>query len=289
VALAAFAVLLSLGAATAAGMSRLPAHLLPSARYLPGMVPGSTYIDDFPTRPPVRCHINRQGFRDVDRADRPARRVLLAGDSCVFGNGVEFPDTLSQQLERRLAARLGPDVEVYNLGVPGLSLRSTTEVAARMAAEVGCDALGVGYLSPLMASRYDMPWRRQELARPGLYRLAAALLGEEAVSFLLQARALEQPSYEIVPDAVRELRRVAAGHGCPLIVFCYGQCRELEGQGIEYVALNWGPNRPEMVILGDGHPTAAGNAELAALLERRLLPELARRRPRPRPAALPPG
>jgi hypothetical protein len=61
---------------------------------------------------------NAAGFRDGahSAAKAPgAYRVVVLGDSFVFGSGVPQEATLT----RRLAAHLGPGFEIVNLGVPG--------------------------------------------------------------------------------------------------------------------------------------------------------------------------
>ena len=61
---------------------------------------------------------NAAGFRDAPHADAKAPgayRVLVLGDSFVFGSGVPQDAILT----RRLAAHLGPGFEIVNLGVPG--------------------------------------------------------------------------------------------------------------------------------------------------------------------------
>ncbi len=61
---------------------------------------------------------NAAGFRDgahVQAKAPGAYRVVVLGDSFVFGSGVPQDATLT----RRLAAHLGPGFEIVNLGVPG--------------------------------------------------------------------------------------------------------------------------------------------------------------------------
>lgn len=61
---------------------------------------------------------NAAGFRDGPHAGTKAPgayRVVVLGDSFVFGSGVPEDAVLT----RRLAARLGPGFEIVNLGVPG--------------------------------------------------------------------------------------------------------------------------------------------------------------------------
>ena len=74
----------------------------------------------------VPFRINAQGLRDDHEyaAEHPGTtRILLVGDSFVFGIGVELQDTLGKQLERALnAARPGQPVEVVAAGVPSYGI-----------------------------------------------------------------------------------------------------------------------------------------------------------------------
>jgi hypothetical protein len=66
--------------------------------------------------------INSCGFRGKELAPSSApeiTRVVLLGDSVAFGQGVQEGETLAEQLETRLQAKLPYPVEVVNLGVPG--------------------------------------------------------------------------------------------------------------------------------------------------------------------------
>jgi hypothetical protein len=64
----------------------------------------------------IRVEQNSFGFRDVehDRATNRRQRLMLLGDSFVWGAGVGQDDTVSAQLRRRL-----DEFDVYNLGVCG--------------------------------------------------------------------------------------------------------------------------------------------------------------------------
>jgi hypothetical protein len=65
---------------------------------------------------------NRQGFRDtkdfatIDYLSGKTR-VMMLGDSFLFGVWLDLPETISAILERKL-----PDCEFYNLGIPGWGL-----------------------------------------------------------------------------------------------------------------------------------------------------------------------
>lgn len=71
-----------------------------------------------------KVSINELGMRDysVGTKDPVTRRVLVIGDSFVFGVGVELENSLPKALERQLNALPGyPQVQVFNAGVPGYS------------------------------------------------------------------------------------------------------------------------------------------------------------------------
>jgi lysophospholipase L1-like esterase len=74
----------------------------------------------------VPFRINAQGLRDDHEyaAEHPGTtRILLVGDSFVFGVGVELQDSLGKQLERALnESGLAQPVEVVAAGVPSYGL-----------------------------------------------------------------------------------------------------------------------------------------------------------------------
>ena len=78
--------------------------------------PGADGVFDHPHFR-ISVHINAKGLRDRDYPyDRNpgTRRILVVGDSFVWGYGVEQPQTFPKVLEGRL-----PGVEVINAGVAG--------------------------------------------------------------------------------------------------------------------------------------------------------------------------
>jgi hypothetical protein len=65
-----------------------------------------------------QIEVNELGFRDPPRRHLPAqgvKRVLMLGDSMVFGPGVD----VAERCSNRLDALLGPGIEVLNAGVGG--------------------------------------------------------------------------------------------------------------------------------------------------------------------------
>ncbi len=80
----------------------------------------STHVRSVDTDRRLRydIHVNALGWRDSERTRaKPAgtKRVLLLGDSMVFGTGVEHGERIGDVLDRFL----GEDVEVINAGVAG--------------------------------------------------------------------------------------------------------------------------------------------------------------------------
>jgi lysophospholipase L1-like esterase len=71
----------------------------------------------------ISVRTNNLGFRDDEDyqpdAGDDTLRVLLLGDSLVFGAGVPFDETIGEQLEGILAADTGQTVQAMNWGVPG--------------------------------------------------------------------------------------------------------------------------------------------------------------------------
>lgn len=102
------------------------------------------------------------------------RRVVVLGDSCVYGVGVETADTLPERLARALAERgHGPaGVQVLNLGVPGYSSHQVARVLEWALEE----------LEPVAAVFYTSAWNDQApaLAVPD----AQVLAGLRAPGFL---------------------------------------------------------------------------------------------------------
>jgi lysophospholipase L1-like esterase len=73
----------------------------------------------------IEIEINARGMRGPEVEDRLARsrRVLLLGDSFVFGQGAGQDETISAQLEALLSESRGEPFVVGNAGVPGHGTR----------------------------------------------------------------------------------------------------------------------------------------------------------------------
>ena len=81
--------------------------------------------------------INSVGLRESllpsQKKRRGEKRIIVTGDSSIYGWGVRDNETYAVQLERELRRRFSVPIEVINLGVPGYS----TEQTLRLLEEVG--------------------------------------------------------------------------------------------------------------------------------------------------------
>lgn len=81
--------------------------------------------------------INSVGLRETllptQKKQRGEKRIIVTGDSSIYGWGVRDNETYAVQLERELRKRFSVPIEVINLGVPGYS----TEQTIRLLNEVG--------------------------------------------------------------------------------------------------------------------------------------------------------
>jgi lysophospholipase L1-like esterase len=105
-------------------------------------------MDQFSTRPSILVDTNAAGFRDGPWPSAPRGaggrwRLLLVGDSVVFGSGIRAQDdTLTPVLARRLRAS-GMPVEVNNLSLLGLNFRQEVDLLERHAAALSPDLVVV--------------------------------------------------------------------------------------------------------------------------------------------------
>ncbi len=114
------------------------------APYLPGnpyllweMVPGERQEMG------VSVHVNDLGFRGPETtAHKPpkVRRIIIVGDSSVYGHGVGNNETFSALMDDSLPA----DVEVLNLGVPGYSTEQTINLMEMRGWDLSPDLLIIG-------------------------------------------------------------------------------------------------------------------------------------------------
>lgn len=185
--------------------------------------------------------INSQGLRDREIAlAKPAgtKRILMLGDSIIFGWGVGQDETLPVQLERDLAGTTGDPVEVINAGVGNYN--TAMEVAYFL-------AHGIAYTPDIVILNYfindaeptpvyrDVPW----LAR---HAYAYAVLGGAWDGFKRRFTGEEQDwrsyyaslyaegatGWQQAQKKVGELAAYCRSHGIRLIMTNIPELRELK-------------------------------------------------------------
>jgi lysophospholipase L1-like esterase len=107
---------------------------------------------------PVAGHVvrvNQLGLRGPETSSEPAAgvlRVLVLGDSVVFGQGVDEDATFPAVLASRLAARRGGEVEALNAGVQGYDTVAEAAFLGARGLALGPGAIVVG----MSLNDYDM-------------------------------------------------------------------------------------------------------------------------------------
>ncbi len=92
--------------------------------------------------------INSAGFRDREyskQKDPSVFRIVMLGDSIVWGHGLELQDTFAKQLESLLNEVSDRKFEVLNFGVSGYSTQQEVELFRVKAKEYDPDLVIVGY------------------------------------------------------------------------------------------------------------------------------------------------
>ena len=82
------------------------------------------------------ANINNLGMRSPAPKRNPQARILMVGDSSMFGDGVTDAETMGAQL-----ARLLPNVDVQNAGVPGYTCIQTRELIERIQSKYRPDVI----------------------------------------------------------------------------------------------------------------------------------------------------
>jgi hypothetical protein len=105
---------------------------------------------------------NALGLRGPDVALRKAdgvRRVVVVGDSTIYGHGVEESETFARVLEARLRAR-GIAVEVINGGTPAYSSLQTLRQARHVLAPLAPDVVVIGNMwsDSMPSEQEDAAW-----------------------------------------------------------------------------------------------------------------------------------
>ncbi len=239
-------------------------------------VPQGSFVETWATRPHVAYRVNTLGFRGAEwTPEKPAGtfRVVVVGDSFVFGSGVEEQDTVSERLRADLVRRWPTrPVEVLNLGIAGANLGTHARMVQIARDVFAPDAIVLCLTLGDDLKRSDLQDDKQALRRVSLFSFASFWLSSTPV-VALQAQIYRQDWADGLRFLGETMASLAKAPGPHPPIFVYGgagdpddsvwdQVRRLP----EAVPVPVGPTSPEYFIPGDGHPTAVANAAYAARL-----------------------
>lgn len=254
----------------------------------------------------ITVSTNRYGMRERDYAlPKPAGtlRVVLLGDSFIFGLGVQAAQRLGVVLERELAARAGlppEQLEVLHLGASSWSLLAECAFARRqlsllqpdllvhvsVANDLG-DTMGARGFGALGRFAPAAPSQGDALVRTGHARWAL-----DAAAISLLPRGWDEEGRARFARAGEELGRLARlveqGGGRYLHLFHWGELTaaaaeqlapRLEARQVAFLPSSFHQDLDYRLSAGDDHWNPAGHERVAQVLyglirRRGLLPDL---------------
>jgi lysophospholipase L1-like esterase len=237
---------------------------------------------------------NELGLRDgpVGPKTPDELRIVILGDSVVFGWGVAAEDTFGRQLEDGLRARLGRPVRTVNTGVCSYNTVQQLCYLRRAGARLQPDLVLLVYVEndvqPMipvdrqgsMLAVRDHPGRAADwlLAHSWTYRVGYHLSRPMLAKEPLERAA---PGYQASLEALRAIERESAALGAPFAVMVFRMSRraasdllvaDIERTGAAHGfavadAAPWFAGKDLRRLtnsITDTHPNAAGHAILAA-------------------------
>jgi lysophospholipase L1-like esterase len=270
-----------------------------TARYLRETLPDAEL--NYRHRPELSTRYQGQSvrFNELGLRDRPVGlkrpgelRVVILGDSVVFGWGVAEEDTFGRQLEDRLRDRLGRPVRTVNTGVCSYNTVQQLHYLRRAGARLQPDIVLLLYVendvqpmipvdrSGSMLAVRDRPGRFADwlLAHSWTYRVAYHLSRPMLAPEPLDPAAA---GYKASLEALAELARESAALGASFAVVVFRMSRrgasdrlvsDIETAGLDAGfpvadAAPWFAGQDLRRLTNsvtDTHPNAAGHAILAA-------------------------
>jgi|GEM_PF-5317509 len=230
--------------------------------------------DASPTRPVYEFTTNAYGFRDRQieaDADKNKKRIMLVGDSFIFGSGIAQNECLNPILENELNGRLyGRDeVRVYSVAQEGWNLEQEVSAIIAMSPLTRPDIVLVSHMPG-----NDL-WPRDPMFcdqwQNGIFRDVLFEMRARQIEYF---RDKEYTHADLVENYHRQLQRLtdwALTQGVDVLFFTYGICTYQIEKYLESGRIfvqhfpEWSLDRSNM-IEGDGHPTGQGNSVMARLL-----------------------
>lgn len=237
------------------------------------------------SRPPLVRHSSR-GLRGPEVDSPKSRfRIVVVGDSTLYGAGVSDDQTAA----RLLAASLGPSVEVVNAAAPGTSSADGVWMLEGALRDLQPDLLVVGYNND--GSPSPVPDREAYAPDPWRDGLAWALDRSSLLRFLVESRLVARgraqggPPRATPAEFEANLRRLAAVAPRTVLIdmpedvtalapgsegklpasyrACLGRVAADTGAALYAARDEWEPGHPERFWPDHYHLTAEGHRVLA--------------------------
>jgi lysophospholipase L1-like esterase len=208
----------------------------------------------------VEYRINARGYRDdevLEEKPADAFRVLALGDSVLFGQGVSFAETMTEQIQSALSDVLaGRTVEVINTAVAGYNVYQYDVISAGEGAALSPDLILIGlckndFVGPSdieilrrlaqekLDYRSDVHVRLRRMSAifhlvDGMAMRFSAWLGNpvpEALRYESKERGEPQRRYTLA--TLEGIARRARRNGTPLLVAAFPTRKELLARRVE--------------------------------------------------------
>ncbi len=220
--------------------------------------------------PEYRVTTNSMGFRDVEwpGSEDGKKRIMLVGDSFIFGSGVQQDELLARQLERELKDHQR-NVRVYNVGQPGWNLAQEVEAIQSLADILHPDLILISHLPGNDLWPVD-PLFNHSINNKFDFEAAINLRKQQVAQW--HEREYELP--ELLDPYLRTLeilRRWAENRPIDVFLYTHGptpyHLEPVESSLNVFVRCfpDW-QNDEDNFYVNDGHPTPLGNRFLAELL-----------------------
>lgn len=244
----------------------------------PSLSPSSTFLmDRISSRPTIQVKTNGDGFRDQawgnPRTDGEYR-VLLVGDSIVFGSGItRQTETLTPVLNETLKGRTSRGVTVFNLSLNGINFRQEVAMLERHASRIDPDLVVVVH-NPQNDLMPVLPYYESPLA--SVLFLPAMLEYVAALDDWMQAHRLSDTpgALEGFQEDTNRLEDLSQEAGFD-VLFAYldGRCPphyfrppDRRRRLFMYTALPSLMDGEGLTFVDDFHPNPKGVRQLAAYL-----------------------
>ncbi len=242
--------------------------------------------------------INSLGLRNREiAAEKPAdiTRIMMLGDSIVFGWGVAQDKTMSVDLERDLAAGGFGPVDVINTGVGNYNTAMEVAYFLDKGAVLKPDIVVLNYFindAEPTPTYKPVPWYAKRFyayaVSGGAWDIFKRTLlgGPEWKAYYADLYKKDQPGWIAAQDNIRRLAAYCREHGIRLVMTNIPELRELapypfaavnadlaglaKSEGIEYLdflpAVAGAPPASLWVTVPDPHPNAKAHALMARAL-----------------------